>query len=77
MYHYISPTCVFRKFAADMSHCPSKLNNATNALPRVFISPRPPRLNNEQMHCHGLLKKQSSKDHPTLAPSLYAVTKAT
>jgi hypothetical protein len=27
VYRYTSPTCVFRKFADDMSHCPSKLIN--------------------------------------------------
>jgi hypothetical protein len=31
----LSPTCVLRKFAGDMSHCPSKLIKATKALLRV------------------------------------------
>jgi hypothetical protein len=28
VYRYISLTCVSRKFASDMSHCPSKLIKA-------------------------------------------------
>jgi hypothetical protein len=27
VYRYSSLTCVLRKFASDMSHCPSKVNN--------------------------------------------------
>jgi hypothetical protein len=45
----LSPTCVCRKFAGDMSHCPSKLNNATKVLLRVFYFPSF-KLNNEETH---------------------------
>jgi hypothetical protein len=59
VYRYKSPTCVCRKFAGDMSHCPSKLNNAAKALPRAFISAHRSKLINEDMPCHGLFKNSS------------------
>jgi hypothetical protein len=40
VYRYKSSTCVLRKFAGDMSHCPSKLNNEETHCRGLFISAR-------------------------------------
>jgi hypothetical protein len=51
-YRYQAPRVLTGKFAGDMSHCPSKLNNATKALLRV------PKSLGATTNCidHGLLK---------------------
>jgi hypothetical protein len=56
VYRYTSPTCVFRKFADDMSHCPSKVNNEEMHCRGLFISAHQSKQINEKIHCHGLLK---------------------
>jgi hypothetical protein len=47
---YISPTCVCRKFAGDMSHRPSKLINEKMHCHGLFVSSRPSKVNDENMH---------------------------
>jgi hypothetical protein len=52
LYRYKSPTCVSRRFADDMSHCPSKLiNEKMHCSGLSFLHTS--KLNNEEMHCSG------------------------
>jgi hypothetical protein len=66
-YRYQAPHVLTGKFAGDMSHCPSKLNNATKALLWVSNNLR------ATTNCidHGLFKDQQKTTKIIAACALF------